>query len=130
MLSYFFFVGAGMELYTIQLGQWRRAKEQGILVLDTTWRNGDVAFSPIKDIVHGYKYSGMSEEQYTFRYHELLDEKIVEHRKAWDHLITLPKVAVACMCRAGVFCHRHVLVPRIVSYGEGRGVVIEYKGEL
>ncbi|MNE03754.1 hypothetical protein D3C80_962660 [compost metagenome] len=119
-----------MEIYTIQMGQWRRARDAGIELIDTTWRNGNQAFSPNKDIVHGYKYSGLTQEQYTERYLEILEGKVLTHTEEWERVITLDRVAVACMCRAGVFCHRHLLWPKIVSYGAWRGTEIVYKGEL
>ena len=130
MLTSFFLAELGMEIYTIQMGKWRRAKELGIEFIDTTWRNGNVAFSPIKEIVHGIKYSGLSQEEYTRRYNEILDVKQVEHQAEWDRVVRLERVVVACMCRAGVFCHRHNLKDRLMRYAEAQGLTAVDAGEL
>lgn len=130
MLTSFFLAELGMEIYTIQMGKWRRAKELGIEFIDTTWRNGNPAFSPTKEIVHGIKYSGLTQEEYTRRYMEILDLKIDEHREEWKRVVHLDRVVVACMCRAGVFCHRHLLKGRLMNYARAMGLPVVDMGEL
>lgn len=118
-----------MELYTIQMSQWRRCAPLGIHFLDTTFKK-ETAFSPTKWMVHSYKYGSMSQDEYTARYNAILDRTQETDPKEWEQLFEHDKVAIACMCRAGVFCHRHLCVTKIQAYAVERGLDCVYMGEI
>lgn len=118
-----------MELYTIQMAQWRRCAPLGILFVDTTFKK-ETAFSPTKQMVHAYKYGSMSQEEYTERYNAMLAKSQEELPHEWEALFEQDKVAIGCMCRAGVFCHRHLCKDKILAYAEEHGLPCVYMGEI
>jgi uncharacterized protein YeaO (DUF488 family) len=118
-----------MELYTIQMAQWRRCAPLGILFVDTTFKK-ETAFSPTKHMVHSYKYGSMSQEEYTELYNALLSETQETSPHEWKALFEQDKVAIGCMCRAGVFCHRHLCKDKILAYAEEHGLPCVYMGEI
>jgi hypothetical protein len=119
-----------MEVWTIQLGQWRLAKAQGIFVLDTTAMSGIAAFAPDFHLVKLYKAGKITEEVYTAFYEEKMQESQLLYPKYWDHIQTKGKVALACYCAAGKFCHRHLLLPIVTAYYKKKDITVKYMGEI
>lgn len=119
-----------MELYTIQLSQWRKAKELGVPVLNTTVKNGNKAFAPSWDIVVGVKAGSLSEEAYRERYIDHMRSSWSTHRDEWEKLLAMPVVALGCFCRAGEFCHRHLLKEIVEKILENRGRSLVDHGEI
>lgn len=118
-----------MELYTIQMGQWRRCAPLGIHFVDTTFKK-ETAFSPTKWMVHSYKYGSMSQDEYAELYNDILNQSQETSPEEWAALFEHGKVAIACMCRAGVFCHRHLCVLKIQAYAVEKGLDCVYMGEI
>lgn len=99
-----------MECYTIQLSQHRLVTpESGILLLDTTVKSGERVFSPTWDIVLGVKSGKLTETQYTNVYRQLMQQSYQRSKERWLAVCATPKVAIACYCPPGTFCHRHLL---------------------
>ena len=44
-----------MDIYTIQIGKWRKAKALGFEVLNTTVMNGDRRLSPSWDLLRAWQ---------------------------------------------------------------------------
>lgn len=119
-----------MEVWTISLSQWRVAKERGIFLLDTTAMSGVKVFAPDFNLVKMYKRGEITEEVYTAFYHEKMAQSQIENKKYWDHLEKRSPLALACYCRAGVFCHRHLLLKLVQDYYATKGVEVKYMGEI
>jgi uncharacterized protein YeaO (DUF488 family) len=118
-----------MEIYTIQMSQWRLCEPLGIKFIDTTFKK-ETAFSPTKEMVHGYKYGSVSQEEYSERYNAILNQTQETNPEEWEALFEYAKVAIACMCRPGVFCHRHLCVAKVLTYAQERGHHCVYMGEI
>lgn len=98
-----------MELYTIQIAKWRLAKKQNIEFIDTTVKSGVAWLAPTWDIVSNVKDGTITPEQYTEVYNRLMIESMFRHESDWYDLLNKNKVAIACYCADGNFCHRHIL---------------------
>lgn len=124
-----------MEIYTIQMAQWRKAKEMGVELIDTTVKSGIKAFAPTWDMVTRVKQrtvenSAEEEALYTKEYTDLMRASYRANTNQWFELLTKDKIAIACYCKAGDFCHRHLLVKFILALAADAGVPAELKGEI
>lgn len=119
-----------MELYTIQLAKWRRAKELGIPLIDTTVKSGEEAFSPTWDMVSGHKQGTLTDEEYTALYKELMLKSIKRSPARWAELMKMDKVAIACYCGKGKFCHRHLLAEILEKLCRHNLITFVHLGEL
>lgn len=84
--------------------------QAGVLGLDTTVKSSTGlgrAFAPTWDMVMGYKRGTLSDAQYTEQYIHILDRVPAS---VWDQLAAAPAQTVLCYCRAGIFCHTHLLI--------------------
>lgn len=118
------------QIYTIQLGSWRIAEAQQIKLLNTTAASGIKAFAPDFAHVMAYKRGEMDEATYTEHYLEKMERSRIENLRIWDYLETYPRLAVACYCKAGQFCHRHLFAPLAKAHLESYGLEVELMGEL
>lgn len=120
-----------ITLYTVQLSRWRLVRELGITLLDITAKSGTPAFAPLFDDVMAYKRGDLSEEEYTKRYMGRMRHSRREQPKEWERVKTLSdKIALACYCKAGVFCHRHIFKDLISDYLKDGHLEVKYAGEL
>ena len=122
-----------MDVFTVQLGQWRKAVDHGILIINTTMKSGDPLFAPSKDIVYGSKYYGMSPEEYTQRYIQEMNNSYRNNPVRWEEFMLYhadKRVALACYCRPGKFCHRHILVKMLDKVCRHYTIPFQYFGEL
>lgn len=117
-------------LWTIQLSNWRLAKQQDVFLLNTTAKSGLQPFAPEYSNVMAYKRGELTEQEYTVRYWEKMQLSQQQYPKHWARLKHYPRVAVACYCRAGAFCHRHLFVELAKTYLEQAGHTVILKGEL
>lgn len=123
-------VVSSIDIWTIQLGQWRLAKEKDIFLLDTTAKSGVKAFAPDFDKVMAYKAGKLSEEEYTKFYLAKMELSKQRYPNGWDSLTKRPRIALACYCRAKVFCHRHLFAQLAKDYLESRNIEVVLRGEL
>lgn len=126
---------AGIEVWTVQMAQWRKAKAAGITLIDTTVKSGDKTFAPSWDMVMTIKAATpenrvAAEETYTHQYRELMRTSWRQNPAAWKALLAHEKIAVACYCTAGVFCHRHPLVDFLEAVAKWEGIPFTRRGEL
>lgn len=126
---------AGVEVWTIQMAQWRKAKELGIELIDTTVKSGNSVFAPTWEMVMDIKNATPegreeAEQLYTRRYHIAMQNCFQQHASKWFELLSKEKIAIACYCKPGVFCHRHLLIKYIEKVAQQKGIPFTYKGEL
>lgn len=114
-----------MILYTYQLAHWRRLKDRGIPLVDTTVKTGYVQLAPHWWMVLNHKRGLLSDGLYTDHYRQLLDYWWFRDPVFFDELLKHPTLAFGCYCPAGTFCHRHLLVEFLTHV-----TTIDYRGEL
>jgi len=120
-----------MDLYTIAIPQWRKAKAQGIELFDITVKSGFEPFAPYKDVLYAYKRGEVTDDQYTEIYLSKLRERFRGHPEDFEGFLQRPgPIAVACYCTAGKYCHRHVFVPFILTVAEDNDYPLTYHGEI
>lgn len=122
-----------MDLFTIQLSNWRTAIARGIAVVGTTYKGDYPHFAPQGPMVWALKDGRISEDEYTHLYRQLMNQSVQQNSVAWDEFLLHfhdRQVAVGCYCGPGEFCHRHLLVPMLGKYAQWRGVPLTYYGEL
>jgi len=108
----------------------RRLKELGVPFLDITAMSGLQHFAPEMRYVRMYKSGTMLEDEYTRIYIDKMRRSVRDHAKAWEDLAQYEKVAVACYCRVGVFCHRHIWVTLVKKYFARKGIAVIDMGEF
>lgn len=118
------------SIWTIQLAKWRNAKRQGIFLLDTTAKSGIQQFAPTMENVLAFKRNQLSVREYTERYTQRMAVSRERFPKVWEGLMSSNRFAIACYCRAGEFCHRHLFATEAETYLKNKGYKVERKGEL
>ena len=105
-----------VHVYTGQLGRYRGT--DGLDITLKSSRGLGRAFAPIAwEMVLGVKRGTVSESQYRDWYLAVLRTSYRTHPSAWQQLLALPKVVLLCYCRAGTFCHRHLLAEVLGKLG-------------
>ena len=112
------------------MAKWRLVKERGIAFLDITAKSGIAAFAPDFGDVMRYKRGELSEEEYTKIYVERMARSRTVCPRRWASLNQRYEIAVACYCKAGVFCHRHLFVNEYKDFLEEQGCVVIVEGEI
>jgi uncharacterized protein (DUF488 family) len=96
-------------IYTARVGH----KDSTKTVLDTTVKSGSglgLIFAPTWEIVMGVKQGRITQQQYTDAYLEMLRERYRASQETFLAILAQDQVVVTCYCRAGAFCHRHIVV--------------------
>ena len=123
-----------IEVWTIQMSKWRKAKALDIELVDITVKSGSIVFAPTWDLVRLVKQQGSdlaeAEALYTEQYLKLMRTSWSKNRVHWEELLGKSKIALACYCGAGEFCHRKLLVGYLTKAAEVLGIKFVYKGEL
>lgn len=119
-----------MKLWTIQLGQWRLAKQKNIPMVNTTVMSGLPWLAPTWEMVKGHKAKILSDIEYTVEYVPMMALSQHVHREEWLQLAQMEEVAIACYCGEGNFCHRLLLVEIFKEFCEQEGIEFTYIGEL
>ena len=119
------------KVFTMQVGKWRLAKDRDIKIMDTTVKSGYSIFAPTWDMVLGHKNGSMDDDTYSRLYRDMLVRSWTENRQKWmDFLQSDDQFALACYCKAGVFCQRHLLIKFLSQLCKQLGIHFEYYGEL
>lgn len=118
-----------MRAYTIQMARWKRAAMFGITVLDITVKSGDKVFAPTWDMVNGVKSGILSVEAYTELYTRMMRHSYRHNKKRWLEVLSMDKVAFACFCAEGDFCHRHLLIDFFGKCAKKHGIDFVNCGE-
>lgn len=119
-----------MELWTIQMAQWRVAKVADIPVMNITVKTGSYVFYPSWSFLTDYQNGVINEEEYTELYLAKMRESYLNFTQLWLNVLNKPKVALACYCPADVFCHRHLLADLFKKVADKHGIDCVLKGEL
>lgn len=123
-----------MKLYTIQLAKHRLLKDSGIELVDTTVKSGLKILAPSWEILNAYRANENQEEAekiYVKAFYSKLRKDYRENPEEFIKWLKQGKpIALACYCRAGKFCHRHLLVDIFIKIGKKLGIDVEYVGEI
>jgi hypothetical protein len=119
-------------VWTTQIGQHRFVKEKGIHLLDVTAKSGLLAFAPAFADVMAYKRGELSQSDYTALYEVKMERSRKVFDYVWKTLLAPPngRVAIACYCPKGEFCHRHLFLKMMQDYYHQHGRELIYMGEL
>lgn len=101
-----------LTITTTKIGSARAAELQfqGFSILDITVKSGNKIFAPTWDMVTGYKKGSMSKEEYTQKYLVMMRKSYKKFPMLWERILREhTKIALACYCEPGEFCHRHLL---------------------
>lgn len=118
------------EIYTVQISNARAAHIQDIEVYDITVKSGDPIFAPTWDMVMAYKSGSLSEEAYEREYREMMHVSLRRFPHRWNALLERERVALACYCKPGNFCHRHILKDMLIDFSNKQGDELVYMGEV
>lgn len=118
-----------MKLYTVQISQWRKVPPD-IEFFSVALKGGNKEFAPTWDLLSRSKSGVSDSEQYTREFIPLMRISYKENQDSWKSLINKDKVAIACYCRNGNFCHRYLLVSILKSICDKHGIEFEYCGEI
>jgi len=72
----------------------------------------------------------ISEAAYTEVYHELMRQSFLKNKDEWLALLSKDKIAIACYCKAGKFCHRHLLVEYLIAVCKAYKIPYTLGGEV
>lgn len=128
-----------LTLSVCQMAKWRSVKKlrPETNLVDTTVRSGDRMLAPTWNMVHLVKSHYANPEElaaahadYTRTYRKLIHARF---RQDPDHFLQFlygKEVTFMCYCKAGDFCHRHLLVKFIKVLARIYKVEVTYLGEL
>ncbi len=119
-----------LEVYTIQMAQWRIIKNSDVELEDVTLKSGNKAFSPTPGLLHQSKSGQITPEEYTTVYSQLMEESKRINKKEWVQLFEKKKIALACYCGADQFCHRHLLLNELEAFAKDNEWHVIRRGEL
>lgn len=119
-----------INLWTVQLARHRLVKQMEIELVDITAGSGNKALAPEFTHVMQYKRGEMGEREYTERYRSKMRQSLIQTPHHWARFKELPRVAVACYCASGVFCHRHLFADMLKKYLEREGSTVLLRGEI
>jgi len=113
-----------MELYTCRVADKALCQTRRITFLDTTVKSGVLAFAPTWEMVWSIKNTynapqavrAAAQEAYTQAYQVAMQASQKTHKPAWDALKKYTRLAIACYCPDGQFCHRHLFADILEDY--------------
>jgi len=117
-------------VWTAQIAKHRRAKALGVFFLDSTAMSGNKAFAPEMRNVLRYKNNELDEEDYTKLYVAKMRHSVMTKNSEWEKLLGHDKFIIACYCRAGNFCHRHILLDLFTKYAATQDTEVINMGEF
>jgi len=124
---------SALRVWTIQMGQWRKAVDKDIPLLNITIKSGEAIFAPDWDFLMAYKDSDKTLEDeriYTRAYAAKINRKLKEFPKKFLDIFDNDEIALACYCPEGKFCHRHLFVKVLQQLGKQLGREVTYMGEI
>jgi len=114
-----------MNVYTFQLGRLENLVFNTIPYYDTTVKSGMWQLAPTWDIVMGVKSNAITPEEYECQYMAMLEWRYFTYPEFFEWLISHEQIAFGCYCRAGKFCHRHLITKFLSQITD-----VNYCGEL
>lgn len=120
-----------MIVHTIQIAQHRLVKNTPIEFIDTTVKSGVKLFAPSWHIVLAHKNGTITDQEYTTVYRSMMAESYKNNKEQWlSYCNKSNPVALACYCKAGVFCHRHILKGYFEAVCKHHNIPFQYAGEI
>ena len=120
-----------MTIYTVQLAKWRLVDELGFKLLDITVKSGDKRLAPHPQDLWDYKSGKIDESEYSLRYYAKLRGEFSNNPRMFESLMQdNVNLVLACYCRSGKFCHRHLLVRFLEWLADENEHPISYAGEI
>jgi hypothetical protein len=108
----------GLKIFTAQFGY------NGPSRHDTTIRTNTSCFAPNWNIVMDHKNGKITDEGYTEKYIQILEQSLLGRKKEWLSVLKQKEVVLVCMCGRGKFCHRYLIAMFLEKFGA------KYMGEL
>lgn len=119
-----------MRLQTISLSLSKPLVHKGYPVLDVTVKSGDKTFAPTWDLLMRYKNGVIDKDRYTAEFTTLMRESYRINPNRWHEVCRVDSLIIACYCRAGIFCHRHLLKDMFKLVCQRQSLPFEYLGEI
>lgn len=135
-----------LEVYTAKMGY--RGPDWLDVSLQGNMRRGDTAtgghrgvgyiLAPPPSLVFPFlqlrkagRETPATQAEYRERYlQHLRDRYRGAGRRAFDTVLSWPRVVLLCFCKPGEFCHRHLLAEVLVKTGERHAIDVVLRGEL
>lgn len=128
-----------LTLSVCQMAKWRSVKilRPETNLVNTTVRSGERNLAPTWNMVHLVKSNYANPEElaaaqadYTRTYRKLIHARFREDPEYFLQYLYGKEVTFMCYCKAGDFCHRHLLVKFIKVLARIYKVEVTYLGEL
>lgn len=119
-----------LEVWTGRIQDWRYYEGTDILFYDTTLKSGDLNFAPSPELLWPYKRGEYNDAEYTEIFYQLTRERYRVNPEPWEWLIQQERICLACYCRTGKFCHRHLLKRPLAGLCQRNGIRFLDRGEL
>jgi hypothetical protein len=117
-------------VFTIQISRWRYARDLNIPMIDITAKSGIQTFAPNWEDLMAYKRGEVDNHEYSIRYLKKVLPTVQTHPDDWEILRRHKTFALACYCKSGEFCHRHIFSALVVTYLQSLGEQVQFKGEM
>ena len=119
-----------LRVWTIQLAKWRLLNGTDIELVNITLASGWAVFAPTPELLGNYKRGRVNDEGYRLEFRRLCWVRMHHNSTAWDDLVAMDKIALACYCPADTFCHRLEILAPLEYYCKNKGIEFEYCGEI
>jgi len=119
-----------IDIYTIQLAQWRKLKETNIVLIDATLKSGDTRLAPDPKLLFDYKSGSITDNEYSDRYLKIMRNRFRENKHLLLDLLAGRDIAIACYCKANTFCHRLILKDILMKIAISENIELVDKGEF
>lgn len=125
-----------VSVYTLHWNLADQALNSGIIVLDVRTHSmgggvGVVPFAMPRSLIDAQRDGGHDEFWLMDRYQEYLISTQTTHRRAWEQLLSISSIGIACdNPRDSVKAHRMVLRNVLTEYFYANGKTVEHMGEV
>jgi len=108
-----------LDIYTA------RASYRGDDWVDVSANGGLFIVAPLKQLFFDYRFGKITGKKFQEAYFECLRSSYLNHRHAWDNLLSNSRIVLVCNCNAeDKSCHRFVIIDFLKKLGA------TYKGKL
>lgn len=118
-----------LEVWTGRICDWRYWDNTDVLFVDTSLKSGEKEFAPTPELLWPYKQGIVSKDEYEQVFLNLTRKRFQRNPDPWYWLIHQQKICLACYCKEGEFCHRHLLKEMIRKLCKREGIQFIDRGE-
>lgn len=120
-----------LTVYTVQIANQHWAIDNGIRVFDITVKSGIKEFAPTWELLNHYRANEIDWRHYTRDYLELMHQSKVDNPSMWSWMYEQRgNIALACYCKPGRPCHRHLFKDILFNDLNGEGIEVIDGGEV